>query len=185
MTIVTHPGETALWYEMVHEAEKSCTTMLQEELESYLVFLLMRYIRRPDLASEVMATAFLKGMQASPYQRLEALRTVGDQCLLLSGLYPKVAQKRHVRIGYFVGLGQSAYSASSSIKDDIYERLGAQFVPLMDILQSIRRTSSDCPDLLPFEAWELWSETGSRRALAIIGQYTDAIPVLIQQPTKD
>lgn len=184
MTIVTYPSDTAVWYDIVHEAEKSCTTMLQQELESYLVFLLIRYTRRADLAAQVMATAFLKGLHAPPMQRIEALRTVGDQCLLLSGLYPKVAQKRHVRIGYFVGLGRSAYSASSSIHNDLYAQLGAQFVAMMDILQSIRKTDSAYPDLMPLEAWELWSETGSRRAFEMMSQYTDATPVLIHESKK-
>lgn len=184
MTIMTHPGDTAIWYEIVHDAEKSCSVTLQQEVESYMVFLLMRYLRRPELVSRVMATCFLEALQAPMAARNEYLRTVGDQCLLLAGLYPGVAQKRRVRIGYFVGLGKSAYVASSASADDLYAQLGGQFVPLMDVLQSVRRSDPRFPDLLPIQAMELWSETGSQRALAILRQYTGAMP-LTMLSTKD
>jgi len=178
MAMVTRLGDTALWFEIVHDAEKSCAISLHQELESYLVFLLMRYVKRPDLVQQVMATSFLAGLQASPRERIEILRSVGDQCLLLTGLYPGIVKKRHVRIGYFVGMGQTAYVSSSFHRDDIYAQLGGHFVPLMDVLQSVRRSDSQLPDLLPFEAWELWSETGSQRALSILRQYTNAVPMV-------
>ena len=181
MAIMTHPGDITIWYEIVHDAEKSCSVTLQQEVESYLVFLLIRYLRRPELVSSVMATCFLDALQAPLVARNEMLRAIGDQCLLLSGLYPDVAKKRRVRIGYFVGLGRSAYVASSAVTDDLYAQLGGLFVPLMDVLQSLRHSDSRFPDLLPMEAMELWSETGSRRALSILKQYTGALPLSLSE----
>lgn len=177
MAIMTRSGDTALWFEIIHDAEAACSISLHEELESYLVFLLMRHLRRTDLAGQILAKAFLDAMQVSGCQRLSSLRTVGDQCLLFAGLYPAVASKRQVRMRYFVDLGQAAYSGGSCDANDLYAALCREFVPLMDVLQSVRRPGSRIPDLLPAEALELWSETGSRRALSQLRLYTKATPV--------
>lgn len=38
MNILTNSTSTALWHDIVHEAETSCAVSLEEEIESYLVF---------------------------------------------------------------------------------------------------------------------------------------------------
>ncbi len=177
MEILVNSTSTALWHDIIHDAEKSCAIALQEELESYLVFLLMRYINRPELIKQVFALEFLKGAQGTSAKQHLVLQDVGDKCLLFAGLYPKAAEKRLVRVSYFVNIGQAAYGAISRKHDDLYELLGKQFVPLMDVLQSIRHYSKEYPDLLPLEAYELWNDTGSQRALNVLKQYTEATPV--------
>src|SRR5262249_52839092 len=101
-----------------------------------------------------------------------SLQNVGDQCLLFVGLFPHAAEKKHVKINYFVDLGRSAYANISHTVNDLYWSLAIQFVALMDVLQSIRHT----PDLLPLEAFEQWSELDSQRALQILNEYTKGIP---------
>jgi len=177
MEILTRSGDMALWFDIVHDAEASCAISLQTEIESYLVFLLMRHLKRTDLASQILAKSFLEAMQASRHLRTETLRSVGDQCLLFAGLYPEVAKKRHVRPGYFVDLGQAAYSAGSLDGRDLYAALCREFVAMMDVLQSVRHPDGQIADLLPVDAFELWSDTGSKRALAQLRLYTNAIPV--------
>lgn len=186
MSIMTNVTSTALWQEIVYEAEQSCSVMLKEELESYLVFLLMRYINRPDVVKQIIASEFLQSLELSAIQREVALRDVGDKCLLFAGLFPNLAKKRLVRVSYFVKLGQAAYFRISKKSNDLYEDLSHQFVPLMDILQSIRQYTKKYPDLLPLEAYELWNDTGSQRALTVLKQYTqdsEAIPLTL--PMKD
>ncbi len=177
MNILTHSTSTALWHEIVCEAEESCRVSLCDETESYLVFLLMRYMNKPELLKQIIATEFLQGIDSSPSKQLLALQEVGDKCLLFSGLYPSIADKRLVRISYFVNLGQAAYVRISKKNNDLYELLSTQFVSLMDVLQAIRQYNHDFPDLLPLQAYELWNDTGSRRALSILRQYTQATPV--------
>jgi hypothetical protein len=100
--------------------------------------------------------------------------------LLFSGLFPKIAEKRLVKISYFVNMGQSAYGTLARTHHDLYASLAKQFVTLMDVLQSVRRHTSDFPDLLPLQAYDLWNETGSKRALRILKQYTQATPVTMK-----
>jgi hypothetical protein len=186
MNILTNSTPTALWHDIIHQAEASCAIALKEEIEAYLVFLLMRYTNKPELIKQIAALDFLTGLNAMPAQQRLTLQEVGDKCLLFAGLYPNIASKRLVKISYFVNLGQSAYVKISNETNDLYEILSKDFVSLMDILQSIRQYSNAYPDLLPLQAYELWNDTGSHRALSILRQYTHcatSVPILIN-PNK-
>lgn len=171
MKIIVNSTPLALWHEAVSEARQACQITLEEELEAYLVFLLMRYHNNPNIANNIMATQFLAGQAQANTHRQSLLQAVGDECLLFSGLFPNLAEKRRVRISYFVQIGRSAYISLSSHTNDIYELLAQYFVALMDILQSLRQYTQECPNLLPLQAYELWNETGSQRALRILEQY--------------
>jgi hypothetical protein len=180
MEILVNSTPVALWHDIIHEAEISCRTPLQEELEAYLVFLLMRYVDKPHTMKQIIATQFLENLQMTSKRGELHFQEVGDKCLLFSGLFPGIAEKRLVKIGYFVQMGQSAYGRVSKERNDLYHRLARHFVPLMDILQSVRCYSEHHPDLLPLQAYDLWNETGSKRALSVLKKYTHGIPTKIK-----
>jgi len=186
MGIMINSTPTALWHGMVHQAEQACSVTLKEDLESYLVFLLMRYIDKPGFVKEIIGTAFLQSLTLDNLNQEVALQAVGDKCLLFAGLFPNIAEKRLVRISYFVNIGQAAYFKISRKNNDLYDGLSHQFVSLMDILQSMRQCSQQYPDLLPLQAYELWNDTGSKRALAILKQYThDSNAMPLPMDVKD
>lgn len=178
MQVLHNSTTTALWHDIIREAETQCNIQLKEELQSYLVFLMMRYTSRPDIANHVVAIDFLSGLGYKLSQKQQALQEVGDKCLIYSGLFPKRAQKRLVQLSYFVNLGQSSYANVSRIHNDLYARLAMQFVSLMDVLQALRVYSGKYPDLLPLEAYDLWNETGSQRALNVLKKYTSSMDVI-------
>ena len=94
------------------------------------------------------------------------MRDIGDQCLLVSGLFPQSAEKRQVSVDYYVDLGRSAYQHIGSVTQkgiaELYQQLAESFILLMDLLQTIRQYST--PALQPIAAMELWQQTGSRAA---------------------
>lgn len=167
-SIVLHPTETAQWHALVNEAERAASHQLPEDLESYLVFLLMRFLQRPDMSSKIFATEYLESLLKQGQERSNGLRDVGDQCLLVSGLFPRRAERRRVKVSYFVDLGRSAYgqlfSENNSGFNQIYQKLSTSFVQMMDILHALRQLGSTSPILAPLDAVELWQDTGSRRA---------------------
>ena len=164
--LILEPTTQAHWQTLVHQAQSACDRELDETLESYLVFLLMRFTARPHCMSRIMAEDYLNSQAASGGQRVEQLRDVGDHCLLFSGLFPQLAERRLVRISYFVNLGQSSYQQLSDLLDrgwsSVYRHLSQAFVVLMDILQAMRGLDGR-PVLTPIQALDLWSDTGSRR----------------------
>lgn len=166
--LVLEPTATAQWQALVHEAEAACNRRLGEPLESYLVFLLQRFMDQPQLLDRVMALEYLRALEAQGRLQQRELQSVGDQCLLFSGLFPKRAQRRLVRVSYFVRLGRSAYEQLAGLaergRETLYTELSQAFVPLMDVLLAMRELDGR-PALTPLQAVELWQDTGSERAL--------------------
>ena len=56
--IVTYPTSMAQWHALINEATVGAHIRLNEDLESYLVFLLMRFTAKPDMAGSVLAIDF-------------------------------------------------------------------------------------------------------------------------------
>lgn len=178
--LILEPTSTAQWHALVSEAEAVANRQLDETLESYLVFLLMRFIARPDFAGRAMAIEYLHGLSESGQLQEVQLRDVGDQCLLYSGLYPRHAERRLVRVSYYVDLGRGAYGALAErlrhAGAEVYQELCEGFVALMDVLQAMRPLDGAAP-LAPLQSLELWADTGSPGALRGLRSVTDATPV--------
>lgn len=180
---------TAQWQKLVKEAAEHVHIQLDEELESYLVFLLMRYTGKPDMAGKVMALEYLRGMQAGGVLRQDQLRDVGDQCLLYCGLFPRRAERRRVKISYYVGLGRSAYytvaGASQRSMAAMFSQLSMRFVELMDTLQGMRTIHHENNEFLdPLGAAELVAGCGSKRAQALLEKTTCKNPLVLIQPER-
>ncbi len=180
-------GDVAQWHALVEEAEQHAGVHLDEELESYLVFTLMRYLRRPDMASRVLALDFLESFHQQARVRSESLRDVGDQCLLYSGLFPRRAERRRVRVSYYVDLGRSAYRNLADGLSELarlFERMAEEFVSAMDILQAIRAVGGQEIGLGALQAHELWADTGSATARAELARHTGAQPIRLDDPER-
>jgi len=184
--------------ETVQEAQSACDHQLDETLESYLVFLLMRFASRPQCTARIMAEDYLRSQALQGEQRASSLRDVGDHCLIFSGLFPQLAERRlgdHclifsglfpqlaerrlVRISYFVAIGQSSYRQLSDVLDRswaaVYQRLSEAFIMLMDILQAMRETGGQSI-LTPLQAMDLWQDTGSRRCYQQVCDEGNLVP---------
>ncbi len=179
---------TAQWHDLVKEAEAYNGVQLDEDIESYLVFLLMRYTEQPQLAAKVMALEYLDGANSVGNQRQEKMRDVGDQCLLYSGLFPKRAERRRVTIGYYVNLGRTAYHTVSELTQsamaNMFGQLAESFVELMDTLQAMRCVNRNEQDIDALAAFEQWQQTNSRHAQQQLVNVTNAIPVRIPSKQK-
>jgi hypothetical protein len=164
--LILEPTPQAQWLALLHEAQTACHRHLDESLESYLVFLLMRFADRPYCTARIMAEDYLRSQSLAGEQRAGKLREVGDHCLLFSGLFPQLAERRLVPVSYFVTIGRSSYQQLSGVLDrswsSVYRHLSETFVVLMDILHTMRGLGGETV-LTPIQAMDLWQDTGSRR----------------------
>lgn len=160
-SLILHPTSIAQWHALLNEAQRASTIYLREDLEAYLVFLLMRFMSKPAVASSVLGLDFLKSYQQRDiHQQFYLLKDVGDRCLLFAGLFPGRATRQHVTLSYFVKLGQTAYSTVSnqlSEQENLFIQLCHGFPKLMDLLQAMREMSRTTSDLL--QSIEQWHET--------------------------
>lgn len=185
--LILETTSTAQWHRLITEAAEHSGTHLTEDAESYLVFLLMRYLRRPDLIRRVMAMGYLRAMLADRHLREERLRDVGDECLILAGLFPGQAARRRVKLTYFVDLGRGAYGhlGESSVVPDasLYMLLAEIFPDLMDVLNAVR-VQDRCPDGSIADVAERYWQSGSPSARRQLEEAGCLVPPDPMEPTR-
>lgn len=140
-TLILHPTEVSQWHALVNEAQAATHLILNEVTESYLVFLLMRFAHGSKLVESVIALDFLDSMHAGPRRQVQLMREVGDKSLLFCGLFPGMAEKRHLSLNYFSEMGQAAYMTVGELEESsagLYFQLSQQFQTLQQILQAMR-----------------------------------------------
>lgn len=144
--LIVQYTSTAQWHSLLMDAQQRSRRHLPEDSESYLVFLLMRYLRRPDLVRRVMAIGYLKAMLSAGRLQQERLQEVGDQCLILAGLFPGQAARRRVALQYFVDLGRGAFQRRAqsdlSPEESLYGDLARQYPDLVTVLGALRTRDS-------------------------------------------
>jgi len=140
--LILHPTDISQWYALVNEAQAATQLMLNENTESYLVFLLQRFSHTPQLIESIIAIDFLESMSIAGQQQIEQLRAVGDKSLLLCGLFPGIATRRQLTLDYYTGMGQAAYLTVSELQDhstaELYYQLSEYFISMQKILQAMR-----------------------------------------------
>lgn len=132
-----------LWYDLVREGENHARTSLPDPVEQYLVFVLQRHQGDALLGARIAALDFLQAFDGSGPGRADALRDVGDRCLLIAGLFPRLARRRNVQPAYYAALGQSAYgevaTASRAGYAELFSQLADRFDAMLRVLAGVRR----------------------------------------------
>lgn len=140
--LILHPTDTSQWHALVNEAQASTHLVLNENTESYLVFLLIRFSQATEFVDSVIALDLLDSMQTLGKRQIALLRDVGDKSLLFCGLFPGVAKKRHVNLDYYSQTGRAAYLTIGEMQEPssatLYFQLSEQFINMQRILQAMR-----------------------------------------------
>jgi hypothetical protein len=131
-----------VWQALVQEAAGRTGQRLDETRESYLVFVLLRYQGDAWLLSHAQGLDWLDALNLIGSSRADALRDVGDRCLLVAGLFPGLAERRRVSVDYFIDIGRSAYlgvaGASRQAYAALYEQLARSYRELVVTLNAMR-----------------------------------------------
>ena len=135
----------ALWHDLVAEGEQRAGLELGESVQSYLVFVLMRHLRDDTLVARLLALEWLWAASLVGGARADALRDVGDRCLLIAGRYPGLAERRRVSADYFAQLGCGAYhGVAESARGGyaaLYAELARAFGRMVTVLGALPGTA--------------------------------------------
>jgi len=142
MGTIRNGAAAELWQAAIREACEGGGSTLDEAQESYLVFVLLRHQRDARLLARIQALEWLDAQQQSGSARADALRDVGDRCLLVAGLFPALARRRRVSADYFIELGRGAYQGVADAGRDAYAelfaRLASSYRELVAVLRGVR-----------------------------------------------
>jgi hypothetical protein len=141
----------SLWQALVREGEQRRHLALGETLQAYLVFALMRHQGDAALTSRTMALEWMLAQE--PPRTPDRLRDVGDRCLLIAGLFPRLANRRRVSTDYYIDLGRGAYATASvrapRCERELFAELSQAFHSLVDVLAAIRADAAQATLDLP------------------------------------
>ena len=136
------PTSISQWYALLKDTLEQTGKKLDDSVESYVILTLDHYAKDASWTNATIAIEFLETVSALP-QSHEKLRSVGDRCLILSGLFPERAKKVNVSTRYYIDIGQQAYlflSDNTHLKYDpkLFAKLGHHFGELAHLLQHMR-----------------------------------------------
>lgn len=145
--IITDGESDYLWFALVRDAEFAMDCSIDEDLESYVVFLLASKLNESDLFDNILGESYLKAQNSFVSDKLP-LKQVADTCLLLSGLYPDNSRRRGVSPDYFASLGIASYFQLSDMyqKDgselsQVYRSISCDYYKIVRLLFYIRLSS--------------------------------------------
>ena len=144
MSISFESTPLAEWHKLVGEGQQKSGLLLTESVENYIVLTLNAYISYIDLSSKLIAIDFLNNIHITSHQNIQTLRAVGDQCLILAGLFPDRAKRKRVSADYFSNLGMNAYyvlsytKISKQLSHTLFYQLFENFSDLTQVLKSMR-----------------------------------------------
>ena len=163
--LILHPTDISQWYALVTEAEMASHLNLNENTESYLVFLLQRFVQTPQLFESAVGMDFLTALHGPASLQIEQLKAVGDKSLLVCGLFPGLANRRQVSVKYYSQMGQAAYLTVSELQErassELYLQLSQHFLNLQKILQAMRGSFYQFATAGENAAWCDWDDASS------------------------
>lgn len=169
-----------------------------EDSFNYLVHLLVRsiesekfFVKRPDgkLDNNFLVEIYSESLQGDAVKKRAALQRLGDICLVISGFFAESLQRKLVDIGYYFGMGGSAYKQLSEMQlnrpaRELYGELSDKFRPFSNVLceMSERSGVQSNKDLL--RLYERWLTTGSERLKNVLNEHGIATPVIVDTKIK-
>lgn len=139
---INQGSRVELWRDVVREAEDRADRALDEGRESYLVFVLQRHQQDAFLLARTQALEWLSAQEQVGTARADALRDVGDRCLLIAGLFPGVAARRRVSVDYYIDLGSGAYDEVAHCTragySELFAQLARSYRDLVLVLRAVR-----------------------------------------------
>lgn len=143
--------QTELWVNLLRKAQNKRLVTLSELQESYLVFMLQRFMERKDLVEIVFALKYLESTEKIRHQKSVVLSDLADGGLLFAGLFPERASRLHVSSRYFRDMSQICFFDLAEVCTQLkhlgeavlYKELGRTIDLLISVLLCIRRSDID------------------------------------------
>jgi len=183
--IIRAPNETAVFRDLVLDAQHDAHIHLPHELEGHLVFLLLRFLRGGKRLSGAVALHYLEAADKRGSARIDALSDTGDACLLLAGMFPEQARKRMVNAGYFAQIGRGCYHFLATkllpANAELYHHLCDGFGEMLAVLRTLHNYNQTQAANAMLDAYELWQHGNCPTAFTELCEVNGGIPVRGEQ----
>ncbi|RYZ75328.1 MAG: hypothetical protein EOP05_08110 [Proteobacteria bacterium] len=172
-------SSTEYFEEVVTDAFVERKFQAAPPVKNYLVDLLKFYVPAANLFDETdssgrrtrqtLAETFFKAQNATPVERVELLKKLGDRSLYISGFFGDSLQRKLIDVDYYVDMGGMAYGAlAQTVRENsqakVYSELAQRFFDFVEVLTHISsRTHLQNEENL-MRLFEIYAKTGSEVA---------------------
>ena len=161
------------FFDQFERAQQRDSDALDDEIEAYVIHLLVDHLRRPNVAgrtSPALATQYL----AARERGATALREVGDRALYIAGVVPRSLDRSPVDVRYVAGIGEAAYRGVHARQSrlELFERLADGFGSIIALLARV--LEGEGGDLLAvYERWRRHDDPRDEARLVEAGVLLD------------
>ena len=118
------------FYDVVKETQITSGLELPHHVEAYIVMLLGDYVDRDDIPPELSFAEMFLSLRNS-----DQAKYLGDTCLFVSGVFPKLKQRHGINRRYYQDIGSTSYEMASDKDDTLYPMLAKHFVFLSEFIE--------------------------------------------------
>lgn len=162
-------------YDIVCENEKNVSIVLDDYSKLYLLNTIKGLMEREDffysniIGQDALGEAFMKAFTKDLLGKIQALKAVGDLCLIYSGFFPDKFNKKLVDIDYFIKLGQVSfltlhriYTNINSLSDlkNLYLSVYREFTKIVTVMLEIAKRFNLFDENNLLKIYERWQKTG-------------------------
>lgn len=132
------------WSDLVSEACHHNGYKLSPALHHYLMITLDDFSLDSSLSTTILTMRFIQKNRIKSCSDAKVMRKLGDECLLLSGLFPGNIKHKNLSEKYVIGLGQDSYETIAACRSKhgydvkLFSELSQHFMTLVDTLQKIK-----------------------------------------------
>lgn len=181
MLYTTTKDDNTQWHDLLEQAGMFSGIEIESSIRQYLVNTLTAYLQDEDLANRAMHPEQILHLIREGDARQQQLKEMADHCLIISGLYPLLAEKRHTPLSYYIDTGIVSYRHLSSqvnpVQQVFYAQLADEFNNMVNLLYTLRMFAGSEP-LSLIQAYELWRDTGNETAYQLLISGRAALPAM-------
>jgi hypothetical protein len=193
-------GPQEFFHDRVSKAVETLKIKITNDVEFYIVNLLCEFIgtenlKQPDTDIDPLQTPlalmYKQALESSPHDQMKIYKKMGDTSLYFAGFFQDYFNRKTFDIGYYITMGQTAYSQVSLLMRDrmnddhftaVYADLSEKFGTLVDVVAEVSDTrppGERAVDILAI--YDRWNRSHSDRLRRIL-QEVGIDP--IKTPTK-
>jgi hypothetical protein len=123
----------------------------------------------------LLTELYLQYLQAKDEEKRVILQRLGDLCLMVSGYFSESIRRKVVDIGFYFGMGGSAYySLSTMVKEkepkETFDELSNKFQSFSNVLGEMSERSGVQSNKDVLRLYERWIATGSDRLKNLLNE---------------
>lgn len=157
------------FYDAVKRAQTKQSIQLSENVEYYLVQLLMNFIRADEqnALTDCLIIMVKKALEGVLNEKIVLYKKIGDIALYICGFHQDYFTNKSYDIKYYISMGSAAYKNLSNLMigkttyqntmAQIYEDMSVHFLEAIDILlqvsENIYQTKNQRSILNLYDAW--------------------------------